>query len=501
MTRESQQTYRLEIPRKLRHNNPAAIPLRPEIGEITPFRYVEIEKKGGNPSLVNVIQLAVHAPFNESLSSFDSSDPALNAVWDLCKHTMKVTTAFGLFIDGERERIPYEGDAYINQLSYAACNPDSRLIRLTFDRLMDHPTWPTEWLFHLPIIAATDYMATGNPVIASRHYDELRKRILALKTRPDGLLVAGAIVDWPQSERDGYNGGVAASDNAKQVGPMVNTVGNAFYIHALGKMAFLAEVLGKNDNVVDFKVRENKARDSFNRVFFDSKTGLYTDGEGSNHSSLHANMFPLAFGLVPSDRVSMVAQFVKSRGMACSVYGAQYLLEALMKADLEREAIALMSSSSLRSWRHMIEDGSTTTWEAWDPSVKPNLTWNHAWGSAPANILSRYVLGVRPSLPGFEKVLIAPQIGGLTWVNGMVPTVRGPVSIKIDNGTSYRLEVSLPKGVTADVRLPLRDGEKYLLDGKSVAIKQLQAVKSTDSVTIEVTSGVHVFESHRMAIK
>jgi len=299
----------------------------------------------------------------------------------------------------------------------------------------------------MPMIAAEDYMVTGDPAIASRHYGELRKRILALRTREDGLLVASAIVDWPAPERDGYNNGVAASDNPKQVGPVVNAVANAFYIHALGRMAFLAGVLDRKEEAADFKVRREKALASFNRVFPDRRTGFYTDGEGSSHSSLHANMFPLAFGLVPAERVGTVAAFVKSRGMACSVYGAQYLLEALMAAGMDREAVGLMVSGGPRSWRHMLDAGSTMTWEAWDPSVKPNLTWNHAWGAAPANILSRHVLGVRPLDPGYARILVAPQPGDLAIGEGHCadrPGSRG--------GEGHRREDLSPRGDAASRR-------------------------------------------------
>ena len=42
----------------------------------------------------------------------------LNQVWDLCKYSIKATTFNGLYVDGDRERIPYEADAYLNQLSH-----------------------------------------------------------------------------------------------------------------------------------------------------------------------------------------------------------------------------------------------------------------------------------------------------------------------------------------------------------------------------------------------
>jgi len=36
----------------------------------------------------------------------------------------------------------------------------------------------------------------------------------------------------------------------------------------------------------------------------DGTTGLYVDGEGSSHSSLHANLYALMFGLVPAERAA-----------------------------------------------------------------------------------------------------------------------------------------------------------------------------------------------------
>ena len=135
------------------------------------------------------------------------------------------------------------------------------------------------------------------------------------------------------------------------------------------------------------------------------------DGEGATHASLHANMLPLAFGLVPEAERGRVARFVVSRGMACSVYGAQYLLEALFEADQDDTAIHLMTRDEPRSWVNMMKAGSTITLEAWDIMYKPNLDWNHAWGAVPVNIIPRYVMGVRPLEAGFGKTLIRPQVG------------------------------------------------------------------------------------------
>ena len=167
-------------------------------------------------------------------------------------------------------------------------------------------------------------------------------------------------------------------------------------------------------------------------------------------------MLPLAFGLVPPERLGKVVEFVKSRGMACSVYGAQYLLEALYRAGEAPAALELLTSESDRGWLHMIDAGATIAWEAWDAKYKPNLDWNHAWGGAPANILPRYLLGVTPLTPGFGVARIRPQPGSLARVEGTVPTIRGPIQVLWNHhpGESPTLGVSLPGNMQADVQLP-----------------------------------------------
>ena len=478
------------IPPKEFHLGVEPVKMPTALGEVTPFRYIEIEAEGLRPDSLAVSRLFVHAPFDDHAADFACSDARLNAVWKLCKHTIKATTAFGVYIDGERERIPYEADAYINMVSHFACDLDSRVARATVAHLLAHPTWPTEWSHHMPMMAAMDYLYTGELDVATRHFETLKSKLLMEKARSDGLLVASAIVDWPAVERDNYNGGITDPDNPKQVGPMVNTVANAFYFYALGQMALLADALGKKNEAHDFRELEAKVREAFQEVFFDPSRGLFADGEGSTHFSQHANFFPLAFGLVPETHIAHVADFVAAKGMACSVYGAQYLLEALFAAGRENDAIALMTARGPRTWLRMVEEGSTMTWEAWGPEFKPNLTWNHAWGSAPANIISRFVLGVRPIDPGFSKILIAPRLGPLKWVRGTVPTPLGPVLLQAEDGASMRLEIEIPEHTSAIVQLPWRDQRSFVVDGRNVP-----ATSETSFPTASLSPGRHVLTS------
>ena len=103
----------------------------------------------------------------------------------------------------------------------------------------------------------------------------------------------------------------------------------------------------------------------------------------------------------------------------------------------------------------MLHVGSTMTTEAWDESFKPNLTWNHAWGSAPANIIANKTMGIEPLEPTFSLFRISPQPGSLRSASIRVPTIRGPVESKlIIEDKIWEMEISVPGNTDAELWLP-----------------------------------------------
>ena len=486
--------YRVPLPADKRNTSGgkegAAILLPPEFGVVMPFRYVEVEDCPYPVTVDTIRQIAVFYPFDMTAARFASSDAVLDRVFDFCKYSIKATTFAGVYVDGDRERIPYEADAYINQLCHYCVDKEFTLARYSHEYLMERPTWPTEWKQHSVMMAWADWMYTGNTESLERCYDALKaKKTLEFCAREsDGLLVTGGpsapmesglrdITDWPVGERDGF-----------EFKP-VNAVINAFHCLNLRQMAEMAAALGKDADAKSYQAKYARAVKAFHAVFFNAGRGCYVDGEGATHASLHANMLPLAFGLVPDAERGRVAGFVKSRGMACSVYGAQYLLEALFEADLENEAIKLMTRDEPRGWVNMMNSGSTVALEAWDIKYKPNLDWNHAWGAAPANILPRYVLGVRPLEPGFGKILIKPQVGMLEAIEGYTPTVRGSVRVGVRQtpGKEFRTTVEIPINTTARVELPWAENGTLTLDGKSVPVR----AENGRFIVDDVPSGKH----------
>ena len=408
-----------------------AAQVRREHGVVMPFRYAEFVSAPFALGPDSVRQVAVEYPVDRGASSFRCSDERINRVYDFCRHSTIATTFAGLYVDGDRERIPYEGDAYINQLCEYAVHSDYALARASHEYLMSHATWPTEWKQHSVMMAWTDWMWTGDKRSLERCYDGLKKdKLLDSCRRNDGLLHTGGrrskdIVDWPVSERDGFEF------------REVNAVVNAFYCRNLRQMADIAAALGKKDDASFFAQRAEESEAAFRKTFFDEARGVFVDGAGAHHASLHANAIALAFGLAPKGREGGVADFCVSRGMACSPYFAQYLLDGLFAAGRADAAIALMTASGERSWLGMMEFGATITMEAWSVRIKPNLDMNHAWGAAPINVISRHLLGVTPLEPGFAKISIRPSFGSLESASGVVPTAKGGVRVNYAAGVLH----------------------------------------------------------------
>ncbi|MFY0688018.1 MAG: family 78 glycoside hydrolase catalytic domain [Cyclobacteriaceae bacterium] len=470
-----QRSYQVNIRPDKRNTLPEkAVALPDSFPILMPFRYCEIEGAKSQIKPEHVSQVAYFGYFEDRSSAFSSSDSILNQVWDMCKYSIKATTFAGLYIDGDRERIPYEADAYLNQLSHYGTDREYAMARNTIEYFMEHPTWPTEWQQHVALLFYADYMYTGNTELIARYYEDLKHKTLMALDREDGLISSSSekvsqefmkklgfkdesillkdIVDWPQK---GGFGGVMGETDDFEFKP-INTVINSFYCENMRIMGEFAKFLNKPEDAFRFEYLAARAKNTLNEKLFDKEQGVYVDGEGTDHASLHANMMPLAFNLVPEANIPKVSAFVKSRGMACSVYGAQYLMDALYHAGESDYALDLLSSTDDRSWYNMIRIGSTISLEAWDMKYKPNADWNHAWGAVPANAIPRGLWGIQPKTPGFGTVIIRPMLSKLKKSTLKVPTIRGEIhaSYQRKSDREQEYQIKLPGNMIGEFMLP-----------------------------------------------
>lgn len=266
-------------------------------------------------------------------------------------------------------------------------------------------------------------------------------------------------------------------------------------------------------------VREAMHRHSFNGT-------VYCDGMCADtaHTAWNANIFPLAFGLVPDEARKGVFEYVRDRaiprnssaaspadqkeqekddklgdpsgvtpkpadGMPGNVYSSWFALEALFLSDWDGGAagVELLLSTRTDSWLAMLAAGATTTMEAWTGREKPNLTWSHPWGASPVYAIPRRVLGIAPTEPGFSRLDIKPQLGSLTYASYTQPTIRGPVAVSAQRGTKgLSVSVSVPGNTVAAVHIAMQGGKGLCVDGAMV-----KGTAAGGYVAVDVHSGQH----------
>lgn len=163
-----------------------------------------------------------------------------------------------------------------------------------------------------------------------------------------------------------------------------------------------------------------------------------------------------------------LVQLLRRRGRLQAGYPGTYaLMDVLVDGGHADLAYRLLSATGVPSWRYAIRQGATTFWERWDSmlpdgSLNPGdmLSFNHPVFSSIVDWMHRRIGGLAPEAPGYRRVRVAPLPGGgITWARTEhdCPYGRITVSWRI-SGEEFRLDVVVPPGVVADVRLPGVDG-------------------------------------------
>ena len=123
-----------------------------------------------------------------------------------------------------------------------------------------------------------------------------------------------------------------------------------------------------------------------------------------------------------------------------------YMAEALFRMNYASDAYARLKSR----YASQMNDSHYTLWEQWGSG-----TSNHGWNGAPLE-MSRYGLGARATSSGWTTYDLIPQLGGLTSISGVVPTVKGNLSLNLSasNTSNYSMNVTSPGGTTANIGVP-----------------------------------------------
>ncbi|RHW25650.1 hypothetical protein D0Z08_17880 [Nocardioides immobilis] len=464
------------------------------------FRYLEVIGAPPGLTAADFPALAQVYPFDTSAAVFSSSDDALNQVWQLSRNTVEATN-HNLYVDSwTREREPYEADSYLQMMANFFTSSDPTLGNYSIDYLLTRRTWPTEWPMYTILAMHDSFQQTGDVAQLERSYDQLVQKLPSEWVEQETGLIRKDfrsngcssqtdcdIVDWPSSERDGY------------VFRPYNTVINALGYRSFMDMAAIAEALGKDADAASFRVTGDRLRTAINERLWDDAKGAYRDGLNADrtpvdHWAVHASVFASAFGVPDAARAARAADYVGSRGMQCSVYCAAFLIESLYNGDRSDLAYQLLTSTGTRSWLNMINDGAGATGEAWDASLKSNMTYSHPWAASPAYNVPQGMFGIRPTTPGYGAFAVRPQPQAVDWASVTLPTLKGGIGAafhSVDGRTD--VGVSVPGNTVAAVHVPAGEttADVVYVDGRATSAVRERGYLRVDGVP----TGCHVLST------
>ena len=91
--RKGRHTYPIIPAHDKRNTGPQAVLMPEYIGEVAPMRYCQIDGYTGTLSQQDIVRHTAIYPFNYAAAHFHSDNEILNSVWELCKYTIKATSA------------------------------------------------------------------------------------------------------------------------------------------------------------------------------------------------------------------------------------------------------------------------------------------------------------------------------------------------------------------------------------------------------------------------
>ncbi len=470
-------------------------------GSKTAFRYVKLQFLDG-PALIKFKSIHVDHTFYpvEYKGSFESSDAALNRIWETGAYTVHLCMQDGLWDASKRDRGRWSGDNDISGRVVNAVFGDHYLMEDTMDRLLGEapvtqhvngiPGYSSYWFTQV----AEYYRHTGSKEFLNRTHDravQLLEHIDAEFDERDlyaNKTKVWLYVDWSQD----LNGDTPESRRASEF---------EFY-RAYRDGAWLLREAGDAANAEKYEKRAASIKTAADKYLLDPATGTYGPRWQTNAMAVLSGIAgPERYDAIWKNVLSQVGHS-KNNPYIISPYYNYYVISAMAKMGHRIEALDWIR----QYWGGMIDEGATSFWEAYDPSWYKEdfhsslqsdnrsgyfVSLAHGWSSGPTAWLMEEVLGILPTSSGFRTVEIRPELMGLKFARGTEPTPYGVLRVDV---TPSNITVDVPDGVTARVSVPAsKAGTTIVVNGEEIAAESVEG--GSRSVVRLPKSGHYVLEA------
>jgi alpha-L-rhamnosidase len=403
------------------------------------YRFVNVQHDEG-VTVDDVSMLYEYADVKQR-GSFTCSDEEINRIYNVSKYTFELNTR-EFFIDGiKRDRWIWSGDAYQSYLMNYYLYFDSETVKRTTyalrgkDPVTGHINTIIDYTFFWFLGIYDYYLYTGDKSFIAQNYDRMKTLmdyVLARRNK-DGLMewMTGdwIFIDW-----------AAGLSKKGEV-----SFEQLLFARSLETMALCANIANDKDAASQYnELADDMRKKLFSIYWNDEQQALVhsrVDGKQTENVTRYANMFSIFFDYFTEAQKQQVKKSVLLNDNIQKIttpYMRFYELEALCAMGEQDYVLKEMKDY----WGGMLNLGATSFWEEYNPSQsgaahlamygrKFGKSLCHAWGASPIYLLGKYYLGVKPTSAGYATFVAEPNLGGLQWMEGKVPTPDGDIELRM----------------------------------------------------------------------
>ena len=412
------------------------------------FRYARfIIHRADEPIEIQRMALRMACYSGPQLGGFSCSDPLLAKTWDISAYSVRLCMQRDHYSDDiKRERTLWMGDLWPEMMTNFHAFRDYALLRSNLPQLaggsqvhqfLDYQCW---W----GITLADYYLYSGDIEFVRGQKRNLEAAIEYLSSfeAKDGdarglLYRDDKHPNWCMDKRRGYT-----------------TALQCHWVGMLRRSAELERAVGDEARAAQYQSKADAVAQTVRRLLWDEQVGAFADylldGKVIRHYPQDGNSMAVVFGVATPDQARRISDYMADKlhspvgsvvtwpdyredelGVITfvSTFMTEFEVQSHFLVGQDRRALDTIRLT----WGHMIGRGATTTWEGYDMDgeiPRPGISLCHGWGGGAAWLMSRYVLGVSPTAPGFKTFQVRPMLGDLREVSGTVPTPDGQITVR-----------------------------------------------------------------------
>ena len=220
-------------------------------------------------------------------------------------------------------------------------------------------------------------------------------------------------------------------------------IATAVFADSSELMAKIAEVLGHEEDAVEYRTLNEQARTAYEAEYLGSDNRLEGDLQGIYVTALAMNM-------VSKEKCPLLAQrlaeLVDANGgcLDTGFISVRFLMDVLTEYGLADTANTILYQEKCPSWFYELNNGATTLWEHWTAilpdGTRTRASYNHYAFGCVGDWMYRTLLGLNALAPGYREILIRPDFRfGLTHAEGWLDSPYGRIEVR------WQLEDGKPK--------------------------------------------------------